>query len=87
MEVVFPSGWISKEIVRRLKWLVRVIFRTIRIVETGGKIIIRGDREEVEKIIRIIDHYKEKDEDIVEDEDLVYPEPGPLFPEWELEEA
>jgi len=66
----------------------RVIYKRIKIEETNGKIVIKGDKEEVEKIIRIIDHYQEKDEDFVEeDEDLIYPEPGPLFPEWELEEA
>ncbi len=30
---------------------------------------------------------EDEDEEVPEDDELVYEEPGPLFPEWELEEA
>ena len=86
MMIIIPLRRLSHEIIRRLKWLVRVLYRNVILEEQNGKIIIRGQEEEVQRIQRIIDHYIEK-EDVVEDEDLVYPEPGPLFREWELEEA
>jgi len=57
MEVTFPARWVSG-FVESIKWLAR--FHGVKVEECGGKVVIRGEMDSVERILSIIRLWREK---------------------------
>ena len=54
MEVVLPSRWDSK-FIEDLQWLAARLYKSVKIRCEGNKILIKGEIEEVEMILNLLD--------------------------------